>query len=59
MFAGILKTSPAFNKAMWNEYGFHDVSGDVVKRPLFTPLAAKYQQELISRIEEATRASNR
>lgn len=58
LFVGILKVSPAFNKALWNEFGFHDRDGDVVRRPLFTPLAEKYQLELQQRIKEALSAPN-
>lgn len=57
LFVGVLRSSPAFDKAMWNEFGFHDRDGDVIRRPLFTPLAEKYYAELLQRIKEALGAS--
>jgi len=59
LFVGVLKSSATYDKALWNEFGFHNSDGKVVRRPLFTPLAEKYTAELAQRVKEAFNASNR
>lgn len=56
VFAGIPKTSKAFDKALWNELGFMPQDGDhLVRRPLFIPLAESHIEELNKRIADCVK----
>mgnify|MGYP005838949967 CR=1 FL=1 len=49
-FAGIPSSSPAYQKVLWNEFGFTTKSGELIRRPLFEPLAEEHKQQLNERL---------
>lgn len=56
LFAGVPKDSTHYDKALWNELGFTPKDGDeLIRRPVFVPLAEEHVDELLRRLRELTK----
>jgi hypothetical protein len=54
VIAGVSPDSPAYDKTLWNEFGFYPHDSDrLIRRPVFEPLATEQVRELNNLIKKS------